>query len=299
MKQAAPMPDDYGNGYGQKSAAPMPDYGNTGYDTPPAYSSSQSPQSSVPLGIVAVNCKQCGTHFGMPEGAQSVSCPGCQAVHDPSGNIVINVTNNIHHHYAGQQGGAVAVAEGHSANNVPGFPVGPNNYNPNVPYPVPVEIAKGPLAGYAPDQEGGLGHCCDCGDFKGDKCCANSYFFFTLCRQARTYTDGVCDSTVGHWCFYVWCYPFHVICDIIMFLFSPIIFFGHLHLVRCHVPLLLLRAQGWSFGNCLLCDIKKLDTQRVPYVFCLLLQWMLTQWRSVELWLFLVPHAYQLVSPLK
>jgi len=225
MKQAAPMPGGYGDDSGSKSAAPMPggSYGNTGYDTPPAYSSNQAPVSSVPLGIVAVNCKKCGTHFGMPEGAQSVSCPGCQAVHDPAGNIVITVTNNIHHHYAAQ-GGAVAVAEGNSANSVPGFPVGPNNYNPNVAYPVPVEIASGPLKGYAPDHDGGLGHCCDCGEFKGEKCCTNSYFFFTLCRQARTFSDGVCDSTVGHWCFYIWCYPFHVICDIIMFLLSPFVF---------------------------------------------------------------------------
>lgn len=225
MKQAAPIPGDFRNtdsNYGQKSAAPMPDqYGNTGFDTPPAYSAATQPvQSPVPLGIVAVTCKQCGTHFGMPDGAQSVSCPGCQAVHDPSGNIVINVTNNIYHHYAGNQA-AVAIVE---PQGVHGFPVSPNNFNANVPYPVPVEVPKGPLAGYAPDQQGGLGHCCDCGEYKGDKCCANSYFFFTLCRQARTYSDGVCDSTVGHWCFYIWCYPFHVICDILMFLFSPIIF---------------------------------------------------------------------------
>jgi len=223
-KQAAPMPGDYG-AYGQKTAAPMPtDYGNGGYDAPPAYSSNASPQpAGVPAGIVAVNCKKCGTHFGMPEGAQSVSCPGCQAVHDPAGNVVITVTNNIHHHYAAApQAAPAAVAVVDSNNAVPGFPVGPNNFNPA--YPAPMEIAGGPLAGYAPDHQGGLGHCCDCGEFKGDRCCMNNYFFFTLCRQARTYSDGVCDSTVGHWCFYIWCYPFHVICDIIMALVSPFLF---------------------------------------------------------------------------
>jgi hypothetical protein len=217
MKQAAPMPGDYGNsGYG-KSAAPMPSntYGNT-YDAPPAYSSNMPPaqdssSSSIPAGIVAVQCKQCGTHFGMPHGAQSVSCPGCQAVHDPAGNVVITVTNNIHHHYAQPQGppAGIVVAEVPAATQVA--------------YPA-VEVASGPLAGYAPDQEKGLGHCCDCGEFQGEKCCANNYFFFTLCRQPRTYSDGACDSTVGHWCFYIWCYPFHIICDIIMFLMSPFVF---------------------------------------------------------------------------
>lgn len=210
MKQAAEMPTGWGGDT------------PTGYDSPPAYSSNAAPPSPVPLGIVAVNCKKCGTHFGMPEGAQSVSCPGCQTVHDPSGNVVINVTNNIHHHYAAQGGGgnAVAVAESPA-----GFPIGPGNYNPNSPNAAyPVEVPSGPLAGYAPDNEGGLGHCCDCGEFKGEKCCCNSYFFFTLCRQPRTYSDGVCDSTVGHWCFYVWCYPLHIICDILMFLLSPFVF---------------------------------------------------------------------------
>jgi len=224
MKQAAPMPGDYGNtgAYGQTGAP----YGSPGgYDAPPAYSSNVSSQpaasAGVPLGITAVTCKQCGTHFGVPDGAQSVSCPGCQAVHDPAGNVVITVTNNIHHHYAGGQPGAVVAVAG--SNNVPApVPVVPANYNP--PYPAPVEIASGPLAGYAPDQQGGLGHCCDCGEFKGDRCCCNQYFFFTLCRQARTYSDGVCDSTVGHWCFYIWCYPLHVICDFLMAILSPFIF---------------------------------------------------------------------------
>jgi len=222
MKQAAPMPDSYGDGGWGKSAAPMPsDSYGTGYDAPPAYSSNMAagPEKGVPLGITAVTCKQCGTHFGIPQGAQSVSCPGCQAVHDPAGNVVITVTNNIHHHYAGG-GGAVAVADSGQANTPPAAYAN----TPAVPYPVPVEIPSGQLAGYAPDKSDGLGHCCDCGPYKGDLCCANNYFFFTLCRQARTYSDGVCDSTVGHWCFYIWCYPFHVICDIIMFLLSPFIF---------------------------------------------------------------------------
>jgi len=228
-KEAAPMPGDYG-----KQAAPMPgDYGNTGYGSPPAYSSNMGGggPAPVPLGIVAVTCKQCGTHFGVPEGAQSVSCPGCQAVHDSTGNVVINVTHNIHHHYAGQAAGGNAVAVSSSpnqANSMPGYPVGPGNYNPNAAnYPTPVVVPDGQLAGYAPDKQSGLGHCCDlgCCDLKGDKCCANNYFFFTLCRQARTYeADGVCDSNIGHWCFYVWCYPFHVVCDILMAILSPFMF---------------------------------------------------------------------------
>jgi len=242
MKQAAPMPGDYGYGDGTKQAAPMPgdygkqaapmpsDYGNTGYQQPPPAYSNNVGNGGVPLGIVAVTCKQCGTQCGVPDGAQSVSCPGCQAVHDSAGNVVINVTNNVHHHYAGQGGGGNAVAVSAApaqSNSVPGFPVGPNNYSPNgVAYPAPVPIAGGPLSGYAPDKQAGLGHCCDlgCCELKGDRCCANNYFFFTLCRQSRTYDDGFCDSNVGHWCFYVWCYPFHIICDIIMAIFSPFVF---------------------------------------------------------------------------
>jgi len=223
MKQPAPMPGDYGQ-YGQKQAAPMP--GDTSYggyaQPPPAYSSNIGAQpASIPMGIQPATCKNCGTSFGVPEGAQSVSCPNCGTVHDQSGNVTINVTNNVNNYYPAQQPAPVATAAIAVSTPPPvaGVPMG-------VVYPAPVEVGDGPLSGYAPDQSKGLGHCCDvpCCGLQGERCCCNQYLFFTLCRQARHNGDGVCDSTVGHWCFYVWCYPFHIILDIIMAVLSPIVF---------------------------------------------------------------------------
>jgi len=203
------MPGDYG--YGEKQAAPMPgDYGNT---SPPAYSNNMaSGPAAVPMGVMAVSCKRCGTSFGIPEGAQSVSCPHCQSVHDQNGNVSINVTNNVNHYYGG---GSPPMQQPQPYPVSPAAPV----------YPAPIIVKDGPLEGYAPDQQPGVGHCCDCGHFQGALCCCNAYLFFTLCRQSRNFADdGVCDSKIGHYCFYTWCYPMHVICDIIMAILSPVVF---------------------------------------------------------------------------